>query len=234
MKRYIKSNRRYVRANAGGTVTLKDMNTDVIPVADFGTYGGMLASELEDVFVYDAVDIDAVDPDSEYYDEFAELMAEKYDGTDEFFKQVLSYAPATIQAAFDDYEIPATVVDGSCKWNRPRFYNYSDDVIEFDMTIDTNWVESKFREFSNEPKFKSFLEDNYSSRSGFISFMPDNTAEYESILDPNDSDYWKLVSAIVTYIVDADPSIRESAMEDLMDDLRGNADYVTFSMFEIF
>lgn len=234
MKRYIKSNRRYVRANAGGTVTLKDMNTDVIPVADFGTYGGSLASELEDVFVYDAVNEDALDPNDEEYDVIMELIADKYDGTDAFFNQVLEYAPATIQASFDDYEIPATVVSGSCKWNRPRFYNYSDDVIEFDMTIDTNWVESKFREFSNDPKFKSFLKDNYSSRSGFISYMPNNTFEYESILDPNDADYWKLVSAIITYIVDADPSIRESAMLDLEDDLVSNADYERFSTLGIY
>lgn len=234
MKRYIKSNRRYVRANAGGTVTLKNMNTDVIPVADFGTYGGSLASELEDVFVYDAVNEDALDPNDEEYDVIMELIADKYDGTDAFFNQVLEYAPATIQAAFDDYEIPATVVSGSCKWNRPRFYNYSDDVIEFDMTIDTNWVDSKFREFSDDPKFESFLKDNYSSRSGFISYMPDDTAEYESILNPDDSDYWKLVSAIITYIVDADPSIRESAMLDLEDDLISNANYERFSTLGIY
>lgn len=227
--------RRYIKSSAtGGTVTLKGMNTDVIPVADFGCYGGLLSTELEDVFTYDAVNVDNIDPTDEYYEEIMQLIDEEYDGVPEFFQQVLDYAPNTIQASFDDYGIPATVVNGSCKWYHPREYNFSDDVIEFDMTIDTNWVNDKFNEFSADKKFIGFLQDNYTSRSGFISFMPDSTAEYTELLDPNGDEYWKVVSAIVSYIVSEDPSIKESAMEDLIDDLSGNADYRTFRDYDIY
>lgn len=247
MKRYIKSNkgiaptvgkkRRAVKASEQGnnrTVVLKDMNTDVIPVADFGCYGGLLADALEDVFVADAVNTEVIDPNDEYYDEIMQLIAEGYDGTSEFYAQVLDYAPATIQAGFDDYDIAATVVDGSCKWNHPSYYNYSDDVIEFDMAIDTSWVESKFAEFSNDPGFQQFIDNAFSSRSGFISYMPNSTYEYSDLLDPNNSEYWKVVSAIIQYIVDSDKSIRESVTEDLYDDLRGNANYTTFSGYDIY
>lgn len=234
MKRYIKSNRRYVRANAGGTVTLKDVSTDTMPVVDFGCYWGSLRDALDDVFVYDVTDIDAVDPDSEYYDEFAELIAEEYDGTDEFFQQVLDYAPKAIQESFDEYGIEATVVDGSCEWYNPSQYNFGDDEIVFDMNVNTSWVENKFRELSNDPEFISFLDKQYSSRDGFISFMPNDTAGYESILDPNNSDYWKVVSAIVTYIVNQDTSIRDDVTYDMVEYIEGNSNYVTFSMFEIF
>ena len=58
IKSAAKNGRRRITASTGGTVTLKDMNTDVIPVADFGCYGGILADALEDVFVYDAVNLD--------------------------------------------------------------------------------------------------------------------------------------------------------------------------------
>ena len=218
----------------GGSVTLKGMNTDVIPVADFGCYGGPLSYALEDVFVYDTVNIDNIDPDDEYYDEIMQLVEEKYDGVPEFFEQVLRYAPGTIQEAFNDYDIPATVVSGSCEWYHPREYNFSDDVIEFDMTIDTNWVESKFRELSGDSRFTDFLNSEFSSRSGFISFMPNEISEYETLLDPNSNEYWKVVSAIVKYIVSEDPSISESVTEDLYESLRGNADYTTFSSFDIF
>lgn len=234
MKRYIKSNRRYVRANAGGTVTLKDMNTDVIPVVDFGCYWGSLRYLLEDVFVCDATDIDAVDPDSEYYDEFVNLMAENYDGMSDFNQQVLGYAPKAIQEAFDEYGIEATVVNGSCKWHHPREYNFEDDTIVFDMNVNTSWVENKFYELSDYPEFIDFLYRRYSSYDGFISFMPDNTAEYEAILDPNNSDYWKVVSAIVAYIVDQDPSIRDDVTSDMVEYIQGNPDFVTFSDFEIY
>lgn len=240
MKRYVKSNnqfnrqpkRRAIMSSAvDGTVTLKDMNTDVIPVADFGCYGGPLSWVLEDVFVWDAMNLDYYEG-SEYYDEVAQLIDEKYDGTQEFFDQVLRYAPATIQAAFDDYEIPATVVSGSCKWNHPRYYNYSDDVIEFDMTIDTGWVESKFNELSGDYKFTDYLDSEFSSRDGFISSMPNAASGYNELLDPSNPEYWKVVSAIVRYIVYSDKSIAESATEDLIDDLISNADYVSIRNFD--
>ena len=107
--------RRSVKASIGknGTVTLKDTNTDVMPVVDFGCYGGPLSVELEDVFVADAADIESWDPSDEYYDEVVQLINEDYNGVPEFFEQVLSYAPGTIQDAFNEYGIPATVVSGS-------------------------------------------------------------------------------------------------------------------------
>lgn len=231
IKSAAKNDRRRITASTGGTVTLKDMNTDVIPVADFGCYGGILADALEDVFVYDAVNLDYYEG-SEYYDEVAQLIDEKYDGTSEFFEQVLEYAPATIQAAFDDYGIAAKVIPGSCRWNHPRYYNYSDDVIEFDMTIDTDWVESKLAEFGNDPDFKNYIKENFSSRSGFISYMPDDVAEYSELLDPSNPEYWKVVSAVIQYIVDSDRSIAESATMDLYDDLISNANYVTMRSFD--
>ena len=218
----------------GGAVTLKDMNTDVIPVVDFGCYGGPLSGILEDVFDAYSVNTSNLSPDDEYYDEIVKLISEKYDGTEEFQQQVLDLAPATIQQAFDEYGIPATVVSGSCKWWHPREYNFSDDVIEFDMSIDTNWVESKFRELSSDSEFNKFLGERYSSRSGFMSFMPNNASEYEEILDPNSTDYWKLVSAIISYIVDNDPSISESVTEDLYEYITSNPNFVTYSNFELY
>ena len=102
------------------------------------------------------------------------------------------------------------------------------------MNVNTSWVENKFRELSNDPEFIRFLDKQYSSRDGFISFMPNDTAGYESILDPSNNDYWKVVSAIVTYIVNQDTSIRDDVTYDMVEYITGNSNYVTFSMFEIF
>ena len=222
-------------AEGAGTVTLDNMNTDVIPVVDFGTYGGPLSYALEDVFVADYLEVDNLDPENEDEADALELINEGYDGTDDFFNQVLGLAPLYIQDAFDQYGIPAKVVSGSCKWNRPREYNYYDDTIEFSMTIDTNWVASKFAELSaNEPKFADYLNDNYSSRSGFISYMPNEVEGYNDMLDPNSSDYWKVVSAIVMFMVYDDPSIRNDVTEDMIEYLRGNADYASLSSYGIY
>lgn len=215
----------------GSTVILKDMNTDVIPVVDFGCYGGILSDALEDVFVWDCVNIEAFDPDDEYYDEVVELINDKYDGTQDFYDQVLRYAPSTIQDAFNEYEIPATVISGSCKWDRPSYYNYRDDSIEFDMSIDTGWVESKFMELKDDSKFKKFINREFSSRDGFISFMPNDTESYRELLDPNNNEYWKLVSAIIQYIVSEDMKIREDITMDLYESIVENPDFVSMNSF---
>ena len=64
--------------------------------------------------------------------------------------------------------------------------------------------------------------------------MPDDVDSYSEILDPNSSDYWKLVSAIVGYIISLDPSIREDATEDLYEDVMSNADFVRCSSLDIY
>ena len=215
----------------GSTVVLKDVNTDVIPVVDFGCYGGILSDALEDVFVWDCVNIEAFDPNDEYYDEVVELINNKYDGTQDFYDQVLRYAPSTIQDAFNEYEILATVISGSCKWDRPSYYNYRDDSIEFDMSIDTGWVESKFMELKDNSKFKKFINREFSSRDGFISFMPNDTESYRELLDPNNNEYWKLVSAIIQYIVSEDMKIREDITMDLYESIVENPDFVSMNSF---
>lgn len=227
--------RKPIMADIGaGVVNLDDMNTDVIPVVDFGTYGGPLSYALEDVFVADYLEVDNLDPENEDEAGALELINEGYDGTQDFFNQVLGLAPLYIQDAFDQYGIPAKVVLGTCEWNHPREYNYYDDTIEFNMTIDTDWVASKFAELSNEPKFADFLNDSFSSRSGFISYMPNEIEGYNDLLDPNSSDYWKVVSAIVKFMVYDDPSIRDDVTEDMIECLRGNPDYASLSSYGIY
>ena len=233
MRRYIKPMKRRVLAAVGdnGTVTLKDTNTDVMPVVDFGTYGGMLSWALEDVFDYDAVNLEAFEG-SEYYDEVAQLIEDQYSGVDEFLNQVLDYAPDYIQQAFDEYEIQAKVVPGSCQWYHPSYYNYEDDSIVFDMEVDTAWVESKLAEFSDDPGFKDFLRKEFSSRSGFISYMPNDISEYSELLDPDAPEYWKVVSAIVQFIVSENMSIREGVTQDLLEAVESNANYVSMRSFD--
>jgi hypothetical protein len=127
------------------------------------------------------------------------------------------------------------IINGKITKNGGKQNNGSpDDTIEFDMTIDADWVASKFAELSNEPKFADFLNDSFSSRSGFISFMPNEVEGYNDLLDPNSSDYWKVVSAIVKFMVYDDPSIRDDVTEDMIEYLRGNADYASLSSYGIY
>lgn len=226
--------KRGIRESVDGTVVLKNMDTDIFPVVDFGCYWGNLKGALDDVFVYDFINLDAIDPDDEYYDEIVELVDEKYDGRDEFFDQVLRLAPSYIQDAFDDYGAKIKVIPSSCKWYHPREYNFSDDTIQFDASVDTAWVENKFRELSRKPDFANYLKREFSSRDGFISFMPDDVDSYNELLDPSNDNYWKVVSAIVGYLISEDTSIRDHATYDLEDSVLSNADFVRCSSLGIY
>ena len=216
------------------TITLTKTNTDVMPIIDFGTYWGGLSYEMNDVFVWDCINTDALSPDDEEYDEIMQLIAEKYNGIDDFLKQVLDIAPTIIQETFNEYEIPVKIIADSCQWYRPKFYNFSDDCIEFDMTIDTDWIESQFGNLRGDPEFKQFIKDKYSSRDGFISFMPNTIEEYAEILESKGGDYWKIVSAIVSYMVYCDTSIRDNASLDLEEELIENHDYIRCSDLGIY
>ena len=215
-------------------VRLKNVSTGVFPVVDFGCYGGLLTDALDDVFVYDFINLDNIDPDNEYYDEIVELIDEKYDGRDAFFNQVLRLAPKYIQEAFDECGAKIKVIPDSCFWDHPRQYNFRDDEIRFDAVVDPAWVAQEFKEVSQKPDFREFLRIKFSDRDGFISFIPDDVDSYRELLNPNDRDYWKAVAAIVGYSLFKDTSIEADATERLYDEVICNPDYVQCSSYDIF
>ena len=219
------------------TVILKKLGTDTIPVMDFGTYGGALSFLSEDVFDYWACDVDNIknsDMDPEDIAGALELIEEEYDGREAFDAQVLRLAPAYIQQALDEYGIAAKVVPGSCHWYHPREYNFADDTMDFDLEVDTDWVAQTFMELADKPEFQNCIKEHFSSRSGFISFIPNTVSELEELLDPEDRDYWKVVAAIVRYFVDQDPQIADDVTDEMVEYISGNPDYVTFSMYGIY
>lgn len=219
------------------TVVLKNLGTDTIPIMDFGCYGGSLSWLSEDVFDYWACDADVIadDPsmDEEDKAEALQLIAEKYDGHEIFDAQVVSVAPGYLQQALDEYGIAARIIPDSCEWYHPREYNFVDDSMCFDMEVDTDWVADTFMELSQNPEFQQCVKKHFSSRSGFISFIPDNVAELEELLDPSNKDYWKAVAAIVRYFVDQDPQIAVETTDEMVEYISGNANFVTFSALGI-
>ena len=219
------------------TVILKKLGTDTIPIMDFGCYGGALSTLLEDVFDYwvcEPENIKNSDMDEEDIARVLELIEEKYDGTDEFYAQVLRVAPAYLQDALDQYGIAAKIVPGSCHWYHPREYNFGDDTMDFDLEVDTDWVANTFMELADKPEFQNCVKEHFSRRSGFISFIPDNVSELEELLDPDDRDYWKVVAAIVRYFVDQDPQIADDVTDEMVEYISGNPDYVQFSWYGIY
>lgn len=60
----------------------------------------------------------------------------------------------------------------------PRFYNYRNDKIIANVTVDEEALEN-YCYFENGEKFANYLKDNFTSYSGFISFVPNKIEEFK-------------------------------------------------------
>ena len=212
---------------------LRGMNTRTLPLVDFGCRHGKLSYIYDDIFVARCYTESDFSPNNDYYDEIIGLIRDDYDGTDTFYDQVLRSADQYINESLSDYGIPANVRSNSCTWDIPRSGWY-DTAIEFDLDLDLDWVDDTFMELKDDPDFIQYVKDTFRSRDGFISYIPDNIAELKELLDPTDSEYWKVVAVLIKYFIYCDESVADNVSEELIEDIQGNADFTTCSELEIY
>lgn len=67
---------------------------------------------------------------------------------------------------------------------RPRYYNYETDVACLVLSYEPGYVWESLEGWEDD--FADFLEKNYTSRDGFISFVPNNVPEWEKKFEEND------------------------------------------------
>lgn len=215
-------------------ILLKDMNTNVIPVIDFGcTYGG-LAYAANDVFNYseftDESDLDQEGMDPEDHAYAVRLIRERYDGWEEFEEAALDLAPAYINDAFESYAMSAKVISGSCKWHHPKQYNYGDDAIVFDMLVDAAWVEDTILKLiDQDSEFINFVIKYFHN-----SYTIDAIDDLYAYLNPRNSDYWRVVACLISYLVSEDEVISEDLTRDLVEELMESGSYVSYSSLGIY
>ena len=93
-----------------------------------------------------------------------------------------------------------TNIEFTGNFNSPREYNFSTDVIDFNLTVDVNKLNKTLNQLKDDVKFQTFLKDNYSSRDGFISFTPDNYKDIKEAIDTNNSESDQAIAAVITYL----------------------------------
>ena len=82
-------------------------------------------------------------------------------------------------------------------WYSPKFYNYSNDQLDFTIDIDKRELFKTLNSLDNK-EFKDFLKENYSSYSGFISFTSNN---YDELYDKAIMGDEQSIGAILTYLL---------------------------------
>ena len=82
----------------------------------------------------------------------------------------------------------------------PRYYNFETDAIEFTLRYSDEFKShlAKYAE-DNKGAFDTYLNDNFTTRDGFVSFTPNN---YDELMDGFNDDDARCVSVLIGYYLD--------------------------------
>ena len=168
-----------------------DLNTGVLPLIDAGIYG------REDmIWGYDEETDEETGPSREDLVEAMKKAAQPI--LEEAIKHVLPSASVNVTGLYS-----------------PQYYNYETDQLEFTVSFDTKEFEEVMNRVVKLPEFNEYLKKNYSSRSGFFSYLADNVEEFW------EQDGWKkFVQVIMFYF--RDDSEQEHRDEEFWDDTLQN------------
>lgn len=109
---------------------------------------------------------------------------------------VLEIAPKYIEDTLSEILPNVSVIAKSIY--HPKQYNYSGDELEFDLVVDNAGYETLRDITVNNPEFKQFLKDNYSSKSGFVSFMADDLDDFKT------QEEWKQMVQVIMFNIPED------------------------------
>lgn len=109
---------------------------------------------------------------------------------------VLEIAPKYIEDTLSEILPNVSVIAKSVY--HPKQYNYSGDELEFDLVVDNAGYETLRDITVNNPEFKQFLKDNYSSKSGFVSFMADDLDDFKT------QEEWKQMVQVIMFNIPKD------------------------------
>lgn len=143
------------------------LNTSLFPVADVAMYGTILDSGEMEYYL------------NECEEEPIEINQDKYEK--ELVYVASEFIKDNILETFKKYGI-VSIENFSLK--KPAYYNYQNDMLCFDVTLSDDFDEIMKKhvpEFSKYFRCRRYIENNWQSRPGFISFMPES---FEEILSP--------------------------------------------------
>lgn len=127
--------------------------------------------------------------EGEYYD------FQEPDGYKNFEKSVCEQAVDALFYSLDD--APEITGIRFIALHSPKYYNFETDKIE--MEIDCDWKHIvEYARDKMRQDFDQYLRDNFTSRDGFWSFVPNNAIEFFNDLD---DDFEKLSQVLLEYFI---------------------------------
>lgn len=102
----------------------------------------------------------------------------------------------------------------------PREYNFSTDVLDFEITVSKKELMSKLDELRTNKAFSDFLWENYRSRDGFISFTPSHYDDLREQIETEGDEYAQSIGALLSFLMNEDT--RWEIEESVLESWRGN------------
>lgn len=177
-----------------------NMNTSILPLIEVGLYETNLG---------------------ELYDEIE-------DGYNEDFKQaVVEYGKEKLEEILNEDTIKKMIGDfqiENVKFDSPRFYNYENDWLEFDLIVDNNIVNTIYHNVINDEDFWDYIKERYCSYSGFISFFPYEKEQYiHAVKTKENLEY--VIAMYIMYLIGNGQEIDLNYHQyDFEDDMQETAD----------
>lgn len=115
----------------------------------------------------------------------------------------------------------------------PREYNFQTDWCDLDVYMEDGWIDKILKdadEILEDEDCIGFFNDNFKSRSGFISFLPENIKDYpELIRNRGDIPSWRDDKVAAVWLslmyVHKHGRIAWENWDDIIEDVEGNTDF---------
>lgn len=139
------------------------LNTSLFPIADVAMYGTILDSNYIEEWLNENEE-NRIEVNQDEYEKSVVLSAS-------------NFIKSSVVEPFKKYGI---VSIENFSLHHPHDYNYGTDLLFFDVILSENFndiMKKYLSEFSENEKFRHYVEDNFVSRPGFYSYMPESIDE---------------------------------------------------------
>lgn len=171
-----------------------ELNTSMVPIFT-GTYQDWEPIETEDNG--DEVELDYT------HDSLMKSIVEAYqDKTNDILETLKGYGIDFIKS-----------IKFTGGYYCPHEYNFKTDSLDFEIEIVNGRLLKVINELKGNDDFELFLNENYSSRDGFISFTPNNWWGIKNAIVNKTDEIEQSVSAIIQYFISKSESNREIECE---------------------
>lgn len=112
----------------------------------------------------------------------------------------------------------------------PQSYNYRNDNIVANVTVDEEALEN-YCYFENGEKFANYLKDNFTGRSGFISFVPNKIEKFK---EWEDTRKWQVMFEfhLLTKMEEVDAGFEDSSYEEELVSFANNCLYERLCLYK--